>query len=204
MDSYCDKNSFVFQKTLTSRYKPCVVEQLDDKRFVVGTYELVEPDTELAKKYIDKDLKRINRRAGSLEIIDELMNLTEVYECYHGGVFALKALHDRLIVAHANGVLAIYTCDPIHLLLSFETNSMMLTSIDWFFFGNHYIYYTGGSCGTLSCIQEHSKSILDKIQELPVLKEPIWMVNTKLPFLDGRPLVLIGSEDAKWRIFDHW
>ena len=186
--------------TLQTRFNPCVIERLLRRRlpkkenlenspsskvhhphhhhlhhFIIGTYELVEEGSELAKQYSATELAARNRRVGTLELLKingENGELVLAYESPYGGVFDLRVLDDHdathhhlqieeeedpnfVVTAHANGVVALYliycgNSARIELLKSWSTFAKMLTTVEIIKGGKAaFCFYAGAESGEL-------------------------------------------------------
>lgn len=235
--------------TVKTRFNPCVIEYLKPAKkrttgkslhgFIIGTYELVEEGSQLAKQYTD--LSDRNNRLGTLEVLevdDNNSRVVLVYECQFGGVFDLRLIpkHDhlkcfketvedevvdyRVVVAHANGVVALYSLtqrdEPkVELLKSWNTETKMLTTVEVSLIRGHCTFHAGSDDGQLVRVNCTTITGDDAYDEGNVSRKkitdfghPIWYIRVWSPSTNedeetDHPLLLfVGSEDSKWRVFN--
>ena len=218
------EKKFRYSGFITSRFNPCVIDySAKSNLFIVGTYQLIEKDSELFTKYTELESK--NFRVGTLELIDSEKDETvEEYECQFGGVFDLRLVDynpssseqiDHVAVAHANGILALYQIleKQITLLIHWKTSSSMLTTVQDYFDGKFLSLIGGGANGQIShiCLKcqkiDNQSNTLSydecemKEFEVTEYQHPIWYIRTYQIKQNNECLLFVGSEDSKWRIY---
>ena len=193
--------TYKFINKIQIKYNPSVVEYSSRYQlFICGTYQLVDQNTD---QISEETLKRVNNRLGNLLLISRSNQLVEEYECFDGGVFDIKVFdfdggEDRIIVAHSNGFVAIYSIDlsdtRLKTIRRYSTNSSLLTCLEII---NKELAVVGSSEGQILSIDLSDETT----QQLSVTKfsEPIWTLFCRK--LSNKYLLFVGSDDSFWRIY---
>ena len=191
---------YEYVNLVKTKYNPSVIEYSSGHHlFICGTYQLID---EKSSDISEETKKQVNHRLGDLLLISQTNEIIEEYECFDGGVFDLKIIQfngneERIISAHSNGFVAIYSIDLFNKLQTirrYSTESSLLTCLTII---SKELVIVGNSEGKLVTINLSD----DSTEQLSVTKfsEPIWTLFCHR-FFDNY-LLFVGSDDSLMRVY---